>query len=240
MMQSNLPLLGHLRVLRGVLFRTVLWIGLGGGVVFALFDAVVGVFLQLFPHTATHNSVFMHHIFEGFSVRLKLSAIGGIVLASPAWVLDWLTFIIPGLKRRERVWLLAGLLAAVVLAVLGAVVAYRVILPLSIQILTGFSFVPDSVGVMLNYQHSVLYAVKFVAYSVLVFQFPIVLMALMGLGVLKRRSLLKASRYSVIGIFIVSAILTPPDIVSQLGLAAPLVGLYGATVLIAYALRIGS
>ena len=239
-MQSTLPLLGHLRVLRRVLFRTVVWISLGGGLIFTFFDTVVAVFLQLFPDTASQNSVFMHHIFEGFSVRLKLSGVGGIVIASPVWIVDWLTFIVPGLKRRERIWLVAGLLGAVVLATLGAIVAYRVILPLSIQILTGLSFVPDSVGVMLNYQHSVLYAVKFVAYSVLVFQFPIVLMALMGLGVLKRRSLLKASRYSVIGIFIVSALLTPPDLVSQLGLAGPLIGLYGATVVMAYMLRIGS
>ncbi|MBD97622.1 hypothetical protein CL648_02325 [bacterium] len=240
MIQSKLPLLGHLRVLRRVLFRTLVWIGLGAGLVFAYFDSSVAIFLQLFPDTAANNTVFMHHIFEGFSVRVKLAVLGGIVIASPVWILDWLTFVIPGLKRRERMGLSAGLMAAIVLAVLGASIAYRIILPLSITVLTGLSFVPESVGVMLNYQHSVLYAVKFVAYSVLVFQFPIVLMALMGLGVLKRRTVWRASRFSVIGIFLISAVLTPPDIVSQLGLAVPLVGLYGITVLLAYTLRIGS
>ena len=234
---STQPFLDHIRTLRGVLVRSVLYISGASLLIFTFFDYFIQIFLILFQSSTT--TLAMHTIFEGFSVRVKLAVTGGVILSSPAWGLAVLRFIFPALKRHEKRLIGTALLAGVGLGIGGLYTGYRFILPMSISLLTSVAFIPDSVSVALNYQHSMLYTTQFLAYSVLIFQFPIVLLALLYFGLLTRRGVVRASRYSVIGIVILAALVTPPDIVSQIGLALPLCGLYFLTILIAYIFRLG-
>lgn len=236
---TALPLLAHIRLLRGVLVRSAIYSVLGGIIIFLLFDKIIELFLLLFQSDTTTKTVAMHSIFEGFNVRLKVAALGGFIIASPAWGTEILRFIFPGLTRQEKQFISFSLVGALLLAIAGVYSGYRFILPTSIRVLTSVSFVPDSVSIWLNYNDSIVYAIRFLGYSLLLFQFPILLLALMRLGLISRQGVKKTSRYSIIGIFIAAAIVTPPDIISQLGLAVPLIGLYGLTLLIAYILKLG-
>ena len=92
---------------------------------------------------------------------------------------------------------------------------------------------------MLSYEHSVFYVVKFLVYSVVMFQLPVVLELLMVFNVVNRKALFRASRYVIVVIFVLSAIVTPPDFISQIGLAGPLIVLYFVTILIAKLCKFG-
>ena len=105
--------------------------------------------------------------------------------------------------------------------------------------LTGNGFVPGDVGILLNFGRNVFYILQFLLVTLLLFQVPIVIEILLAIGVVGRKTLWKSSRYIIIGSFILSAILTPPDIISQVGLALPLVVLYFGALSIAGIFRIG-
>ena len=78
-----------------------------------------------------------------------------------------------------------------------------------------------------------------VYWFLIVFQIPILIVILMMTGILTRRTLLKASRFAIVAIFILSAIVTPPDIVSQIGIAFPMVGMFFLSILVAKIFRFG-
>jgi sec-independent protein translocase protein TatC len=98
---------------------------------------------------------------------------------------------------------------------------------------------PEGVGFMLGYQANIFYLFSFILWSVLVLQMPLVMEILLILNVLNRRQVLRASRFVVVGVCILAAIITPHDFVSQLGVALPLIFFYFLAILIAKIFRFG-
>jgi sec-independent protein translocase protein TatC len=95
------------------------------------------------------------------------------------------------------------------------------------------------VGLMFDLQKNTQIVVQLLAAAMVVFQIPLVLTALMMVGILKRRQVWGALRYVIIGVFVLSAVITPPDLVSQIALAGPLIVLLLLSLLIAKVLRFG-
>jgi len=90
------------------------------------------------------------------------------------------------------------------------------------------------VGVLLNYQQSISYVLSFLLWAIITFQAPLVLEILLALNVLQRKAVFKASRYVIVGIVVLAAVITPSvDPVSQLAIAAALVALYFLAILVA-------
>jgi sec-independent protein translocase protein TatC len=178
-------------------------------------------------------------IFEGFATRLRIALLTGLVLSSPIHVYGILAFVFPGLTRREKRLVAATLASGIVLAGGAFSYGYFVAVPLAIRFLSGRGFIPPPVGLLLSYGKTVTFVLQFLLATILVFQFPLVLTLAMGLGVVRRDRLVRANRYVVVGIFVVAAVVTPPDVVSQLCVAVPLVALYFAALLIARVLRLG-
>ena len=110
---------------------------------------------------------------------------------------------------------------------------YYYMVPISVRFLTGAGFVPDKVGILLNYGKNIFYVFQLLMLTMIVMQLPVVVEVLMILNVIKRRSLLKSSRYIIFAIFIIAAVFTPPDFISQLCVAIPLIALFFLTLLIA-------
>ena len=113
------------------------------------------------------------------------------------------------------------------------------LLPFSLKVLTGDQFIPAKIGLLLNYQQSVFYIFNFLVYLMLAFQFPILLEVCLYLNLIQRKKLFKSSRYVIVGIFIFSAIITPPDIITQCGIALPLISLFFITIGIAKVFKWG-
>lgn len=242
--EKTMHILDHVRELRRRVIFSLIALAIGAAVAFVFADAIVALFTVQFENMAQESSLdarlFVGNVTEGFVIRLKLALIAGAVLALPAILYNILAFIFPGLKRKERRATLIALIVSFVLAVGGFYYAYTQILPISIEFLTGSDFIPERVGVLLNYASNVDFVLQLLLIAVLLFQLPVVMVMLMRLGVLTRKAALRASRYVIIGILLLSAILTPPDVISQVFLGVPLVGLYFLAILVARIFRFGS
>lgn len=166
---------------------------------------------------------------EFFFTKLKLAGFGAVVIAFP--ILAWQTyaFVAPGLYKRERRAFLPFLLASPVLFLLGAALVYYIILPfvlwfsLSQQIVGATGIQVQMLPKVSDYL--TLVTTLLLAFG-LCFQLPVVLTLLGMAGIVNSAMLWKGWRYAVLAVVVVAAIVTPPDPISQLLLAGPIVGLY--------------
>jgi sec-independent protein translocase protein TatC len=108
-----------------------------------------------------------------------------------------------------------------------------------VNFLSDSRFIPADVGFMLSYQDNITYLFMFILWSILALQMPLIMEILLILNVLNRKQVLRASRFIIVGAFILAAIITPPDFISQLGVAGPLVFFYFLALLIAKIFKFG-
>jgi Sec-independent protein secretion pathway component TatC len=184
--------------------------------------------------------LFANTIAEGFLVQLQASAIVALIASLPVHVVNVVQFVFPAIDRKTRRVIVIALVASFFLALLGAYIAYFQIIPFSIRFLTDSAFIPAGVGVLLNFQQSITYVLAFLLWSVITFQSPLVLEILLAMNVLDRRKVFRASRFVIVVIFIIAAIVTPSvDPISQCAIALPLIILYFLVILVAKICRFG-
>ena len=176
---------------------------------------------------------------EGFLTILKLSFYVGFFLSFPFHLYHLLRFIFPGLKKTEKTIISYTLITSFFLFIIGFYFAYVYMIPYSLDFLTSSKLIPNNIKIQLKLSTNTMITLNFLAAAVVLFQSPIVLFILMKMQLVSRKKLLNSSRYAIIIIFILSAILTPPDIISQVLLSLPLIILYFMTLFIAYILKIG-
>ena len=192
--------------------------------------------------TITQNKTLFYvtTIFEGFIVRIKFSLLAGLVMSTPVYLYHILAFVLPGLHIRETRLIQYSLAASTLLAIFGFYLCYFRLIPYSIQFLMSLDFIPKNVGILLQYNQSLSFVFEFILWTMLVFQFPIVLEALLYLNILSRKTLMRYSRFAVVLIFITAGAITPgPDITSQIGVALPMIIFFYLTILIAKICRFG-
>lgn len=189
--------------------------------------------------SSSPNKFFVTTIFEGFVIKMKIAFFGGVILAAPFYAFHTIRFFFPGLNKKEKKLIILSLVSGTILAGLGFYYGYFYVIPFSIQMLTGSGFIPSIVGMLLTFEKNILIVMQLVLAFIIIFQTPIILVILMALNLVQRRALIKFSRYVIVGIFIMAAILTPPDFVSQLCMALPLVLLYYAAIFIAFVFKLG-
>ena len=168
---------------------------------------------------------------------MKVSLLAGVVASLPVHCYTAVRFVFPALQRRERRTIASALWGSLGLVCAGFIYGYYKVVPLSVEFLTGPGFVPDQVGFVLSYDRNVFYLLQLLLVFVLMFQMPVILLLVLRAGVVTRRALLRASRYVIVGMFAMAALVTPPDIVSQISLALPMVVMFFLTILIARIFR---
>ncbi|AAK23976.1 twin-arginine translocase subunit TatC [Caulobacter vibrioides] len=165
---------------------------------------------------------------EQFFTNIKLAAFGGIILAFPVIAWQLYRFVAPGLYKKERNAFLPFLIASPVLFLMGASLVYYVMLPFVLWFSLSQQMVGDGVQVVLQTRVSeylTLVTTLLLAFG-LSFQLPVVL-SLGGLaGLVTSQMLRTGRRYAIVAVFVVAAIVTPPDPISQITLAVPLCLLY--------------
>jgi sec-independent protein translocase protein TatC len=239
--EKTMTVMEHLREMRNGLLLSLVAYAIGCIISFILSKNIIAIFTDQFSRvmSAVDQTLVVSSITEGFVAQLKITAIAGLIVSFPVHVFSIVKFVFPGLKSRERRIVLSFLVFSLILIVFGAYLAYFKIVPLAVNFLTNPYFVPAGVGYMLNYQTNIFYILSFILWAVLALQMPLLMEILLVLNVLKRRQVFKASRFVVVGIFIFSAIITPPDFVSQLGVALPFLFFYFLALVIAKIFKFG-
>lgn len=236
-----MPLLDHIRELRNLILISMVGFLAGAVLSFVISDKIVSLFTRQFVSvtSAVESKLVVTTIIEGFSAQVKVAAYAGLIISLPLHIFNILRYIFPILTKRQRRTILLFLLASLSLIAFGAYLAYFRIVPLAIGFLTNPYFVPKGVGYLLNYQTNIFYVFSFILWSVIALQLPLVMELLLMMGILKRKAVFKASRYVIVAIFVLAAIITPPDFISQLGVAVPLTVLYFLALLIAKIFKFG-
>lgn len=174
---------------------------------------------------------------EALMTQLKVSLIAGVVLASPVIIWQLWAFVSPALYEGERKAFRRWFGVALLLFLLGVAFCYTAVYSIAIDffLVAGENLAKP----MLSIDKYVSFLVSFMLPFGLAFQLPVAVYLTTKLGLTSARSLSAWRRYVVLGVFVVSAVLTPPDVVSQLMLAIPMLILYEIGILVARVVRPG-
>ena len=225
---TKAPLMEHLLELR----RRLIYATVAFGICFAgcfAFSTQILQFLER-PLAAATNHLIYTALPEIFFTQVKLAMFGGLCLGVPAIAAQLWIFVAPGLYKHERRAFLPFLLWTPVMFILGAAFVYYVMLPFAIRFFAGYQVVPSpgEMGIQLQAKVSdYLDLVMTLIFAFgLTFQLPVLLSILGKVGIVTSKALRDMRRYAYVGLFGVAAIFTPPDAISMLSLAFPLVALY--------------
>jgi sec-independent protein translocase protein TatC len=226
-------LMEHLRELRKRLVISFLLITIGavGAYCYAgeLFSVLSAPYFQAFPNSPLIGT----SPTEAWILKLKVSVVAGAFLMAPALFHQLWLFIAPGLYVHERRMVLPFILLSTTLFVGGAIFCYLSVLPLS------YAFFHDefrSIGVTPTIRigdHISMTITTLVGFGA-VFELPLITYFLARIGVVDHTVLLRFFRHAVVGIFLIAAIITPPDVFTQFLMAVPLTILYTISIGIAY------
>ena len=234
--ESTAPLLDHLIELRGRLIKCMiaLVIGFAIGAYFAedIFALLVRPLTDAFP--PGQGKLIYTKLYEAFFVEIKVALFMAFLLAFPVIALQLWRFVAPGLYAREKKAFLPFLFASPILFIAGASLAYFMVMPLAFQFFLGYAGSSGGLNVEAlpavgDYLDLVM---RFVLAFGVAFQLPILLLLLHRAGLVTREQLIGFRRYMLVISFLVAAILTPPDIISQFMLGIPLVLLYEGSLIL--------
>ena len=169
---------------------------------------------------------------EAFMVRLKISMVVGAMLAFPFVLFRVWGFVSPALFSSERGKVFPMMLVSTALFYTGILFCYQILIPIVLEFLLGFG--TDRLTPVISVSNYFAMVARLCFSFGVVFQLPIVIMVLSLLGVVTPQFLLKQWRWAVLIIFVISAVLTPPDPASQVLMALPVLLLYIGSVLIAF------
>jgi sec-independent protein translocase protein TatC len=187
--------------------------------------------------TGADRRMIFTQLYEAFFTYLKVAFFGAVFFSFPIWATQLWLFVAPGLYRSEKRTIMPFLLASPFLFLLGAALAYYFIFPLAWKFFISFETPAGADSVAIQLEAKVSEYLSLVMHMILAFgiafQMPVLLTLLCKVGILNVTSLRKGRRYAIVAMFAVSAIITPPDIISQIGLAVPLILLYEISILAA-------
>jgi len=228
---TKAPLMEHLLELRRRLIWSMLALVIAFGICFAFSRPIYNLLLWPYRFAAGLNAP-IELIYtapqEFLFTEMKLALFGGIFLAFPVIASQIWMFMAPGLYRSERQSFLPFLIATPILFLLGAALVYFVVMPLAMKFFLSMQQLgPDEVHIQLTARVSEylsLIMTLILSFGIC-FQLPVLLMLLARVGLITADQLKSTRRIAILIAFIVAAVLTPPDPLSQISLALPTIAL---------------
>jgi sec-independent protein translocase protein TatC len=237
-----MPLIEHLMELRQRLLWSVGAFFIAFAVCYYFSTNIYGFLAQplanvLYEQGGGDRRMIFTALYEAFFTYLKVAFFGAIFFSFPIWATQLWLFIAPGLYRSEKRTIMPFLVASPILFLAGAALAYYFIFPLAWHFFISFETPAGAGTVPIQLEAKVSEYLSLVMHMILAFglafQMPVGLVLLCKVGILNVQSLRKGRRYAIVGMFVLAAIITPPDVISQVGLAVPLILLYEISILFA-------
>ena len=237
--QQKQPLMSHLAELRVRLLWAFLAMGVGTAICYHFSQDIYGFLVRPLANAmGPHDSqrLIYTNLTEAFFTYLKVSVFAGCFVTFPVLLSQIWLFIAPGLFPHEKKSVLPFLIASPVLFACGGALVYFVVLPLAWQFFLSFQstgaatvlpiMLEARVGEYLDLVMTLIFAFG------ICFQLPVVMALLAKAGLISAETLAAKRRYAIVGIFVVAAVLTPPDVFSQIALALPLWALYEISIFV--------
>lgn len=227
---SEAPLIEHLIELRTRLIWCV--VGFIAAFIFSFaFSSDILHFLVLPFKWGTGQDVSLISIklLGVFLVKLKIAFFGGLFIGFPLIATQVYRFVAPGLYKHEKQAFLPYLVATPIFFILGASLVYFFLLPVAIHFFTALAGT-SGVALMPDIEAYLDFVMMLILAFGLCFQLPVILTLLGQIGVLSYEQLKSGRKFAIVGVFIVAAVLTPPDPISQIAMAVPLMALYELSV----------
>ena len=178
------------------------------------------------------GSMLYSGITDGFMIQMSLAILFGLVVTIPVALWHLWAFVAPGLKKNERGFIFPILILSPVLFLIGAGFAFYVLLPFVFRFFVELNESSPVPSLMMPVARDYLsFSIDLLKVFGIAFQLPLVMVLLNRLGILSREHVVKMRRYVIVIIAIVAAVLTPPDIVSQVLLAVPMWILFEVSIL---------
>jgi sec-independent protein translocase protein TatC len=237
-----MPLIDHLMELRQRLLWSVGAFGITFVLCYFFSQEIYGFLAQpladiLAQQGGGDRRMIYTALYEAFFTYLKVAFFGAVFFSFPMWATQLWLFIAPGLYRSEKRAIRPFLVMSPVLFLMGAALAYYFIFPLAWKFFISFETPVGAGGIPIQLEAKVGEYLDLVMALILAFgisfQLPVLLILLVRVGIMEVDTLRKGRRYAIVGMFVVAAILTPPDIISQVGLAVPLILLYEFSIIAA-------
>ncbi|HKJ89269.1 MAG TPA: twin-arginine translocase subunit TatC, partial [Gammaproteobacteria bacterium] len=218
-------LIGHLLELKSRLTRAMASVLVGFLIAYPFKERIFGFFIQPMVRVLPEKSSFIFtNPGEAFFTYLKVSLLAGFLLAIPMVLYQFWAFVAPGLYRSERRVFFPMLILSIFLFLFGAAFSFFLVFPLAFKFLISFS--NDQIMAMPTMKEYLGFSLTLLLAFGASFEIPIVCMALVRLGMINVDQMRAKRRYVFAGAFILAAVLTPPDVISQVMLGFPIWLLY--------------
>ncbi|MSO98122.1 MAG: twin-arginine translocase subunit TatC [Rhodospirillaceae bacterium] len=231
----TMPLLDHLIELRQRLLYASITLAVAFMAAMYFSEHIFNFLMQPLATAMTEvggstNRMIYTHLAENFVTQMKVAFFAAAFVSFPLFANQMWLFVAPGLYKHERAAILPFLLASPILFFLGGLLVYSFVMPLAWKFLLGFQTTAIETVLPIQLEPRVADYLSLVMTLIFAFgisfQMPVLLVLLARVGIVSAAGLAEKRRYAIVGIFIFAGIVTPPDVISQIGLALPLILLY--------------
>ena len=226
------PFLSHLEELRKRLIYCAISVGIGFLVTYIFSEDIFTLLIMpLKKSLPASDKLIFTNLPEMFITYIKTSFIAGILLSSPVIFYQMWMFIAPGLYQNEKRYVIPFVLFSTILFVGGALFGYFVVFPFGFRFFLGYA--NDYIQALPSVKQYFSFSTKLLFAFGIVFELPVVIYFLTRMGIVSVSFLRKKRKYAILLTFIMAAILTPPDVMTQCMMALPLLLLYEVGIIVA-------